>query len=285
MTAVEYTLFEEYTDQQLYQILLGMKQNVDVIQYADPQYSEWQMLKIREALSDGLDVSILLDHRWDNDMTSVLQFALYDGLDLLHYANEGYSADQIQEIHKGYLSGVDVNAYSYQVYSAGQMRQLRLAMEEGINYLIFRDPLYPPESMSILRTALKNGYDIADKFNPSMTYQEISQVLLTMVDSRKYAQYVVSRDLRNVERVASSEDELIELLKKKGYEITQDEDSLFVIPPGCSAAVEIEYSEDGHGCRNDSGNKVYYSLPFWQSDEFDVLWQEIRNRATENRER
>ena len=87
MTAVEYTLFEAYNKQQLCEIMKGMEQNVDVIQYADPRYSDWQMWKIREALNDGLDVTCLLDHRWDDEMTSVLQFALYDGMDLSSYAD------------------------------------------------------------------------------------------------------------------------------------------------------------------------------------------------------
>jgi hypothetical protein len=106
MTAVEYTLFESYNKQQLCEIMKGMEQNVDVIQYADPRYSDWQMWKIREALNDGLDVTCLLDHRWDDEMTSVLQFALYDGMDLSSYADKGFSAAQIQVIHKGFRNRI-----------------------------------------------------------------------------------------------------------------------------------------------------------------------------------
>ncbi len=278
MKAVEYTLLDEYTDQQLHQIMLGMKQNVDVIQYADPRYSDWQMEKIREALLDELDVTILLDHRWDNDMTSVLQFALYDGLDLSHYADYGFTANQIQEIHKGLLRGVDVKAYTYKIYRPEQMAELRQALEDGVDILLLNDPRYSPETMRLLRVAAKDGYNIEGKFDFSMTHSEIGQALLSMANERAYARYMVSRELKNIEHTVSSEKEVIEVLKNKGYSVSQDENTLLVTPPNYSASVEIEHSEVGYSYVDETGNKVYYSLPFWQSEEFDFLWQRVGRR-------
>jgi len=286
MTAVEYTLFEEYTDQQLHQIMLGMKQNVDVVQYADPKYSEWQMWKIREALNDGLDVTVLLDHRWDDEMTSVLQFALYSGLDLSSYAYKGFSADQIHVIYDGLRKGIDVEPYAKTIYSAEQMEQLRRGLEDGVNILLFHDPRFSPEMMRLLRVAVKDGYDIEGKFDFSMTYSEIGQALLSMADERAYARYMVSRELKNIERTASSEKEVIEMLKNKGYSVSQDKNTLLVTPPIYSASVEIEHSETGYSYVDETGNKIYYSLPFWQSEEFDYLWQRVskREEAAKNNE-
>ncbi len=285
MTAVEYTLFEAYNKQQLCEIMKGMEQNVDVIQYADPRYSDWQMWKIREALNDGLDVTCLLDHRWNDEMTSVLQFALYDGMDLSSYADKGFSAAQIQVIHKGFRNGIDVEAYAYTIYSSEQMNQLRQALEEGVSIFLLNDPRYTPEIMSLIRTAAKDGYDVAGKFEPSMSYEEISQELLAMANERNYARYVVSRDLRQVEQMATTENELLELLRKKGYEITQNEDLTYATPPDHTAPIEIEHSAAGYGYIDDAKNKVYYSLPFWQSEEFDVLWQRVSKRESVDRER
>ena len=45
----------------MYQIRLGLKDNLDVSLYVDEKYSWQQMSQIRKALNNGLDVSSYLD--------------------------------------------------------------------------------------------------------------------------------------------------------------------------------------------------------------------------------
>ena len=49
---------EQFNNEQLFQIKIGLEANVDVSIYATPEFTRKQMYEIREGLEQGLDVSV-----------------------------------------------------------------------------------------------------------------------------------------------------------------------------------------------------------------------------------
>lgn len=98
-----------YTADQWKEIENGMKHQLDVRVYANPEYTERQMREIRIGLDKGVDVSA--------------------------FASPEFSDKQMREIRRGVEAGIDVSSYAHADISAGDMRKAFFALKDGTNAL------------------------------------------------------------------------------------------------------------------------------------------------------
>ena len=68
---------EQFNNEQLFQIKIGLEANVDVSIYANPEFTRKQMYEIREGLEQGLDVSVYAKPEIDGFDMGNLRYKLY----------------------------------------------------------------------------------------------------------------------------------------------------------------------------------------------------------------
>ncbi len=98
-----------YTPDQWKEIESGMRHQLDVKVYANPDYTAGQMKEIRLGLDKGADVSA--------------------------FASPEFSDKQMREIRRGVEAGLDVSSYAHPDISAGDMRKAFFALKDGTNAL------------------------------------------------------------------------------------------------------------------------------------------------------
>ena len=90
----------QFDEDQQVQIRIGIKSNLDVSIYANPEYSWRQMEEIRKGLKEDLDVSWYANPSISVREMELIRWGLEDDLDVSLYANKGCSLKYMREIRE-----------------------------------------------------------------------------------------------------------------------------------------------------------------------------------------
>ena len=88
----------QFDEDQQVQIRIGIKSNLDVSIYANPEYSWRQMEEIRKGLKQSLDISWNANPSISARAMELIRWGLEDNLDVSLYANKGYSFKHMRDI-------------------------------------------------------------------------------------------------------------------------------------------------------------------------------------------
>ena len=83
----------------MFEIKVGLEQNLDVSLYAKTDYNEHQMKDILWGLQDGLDVSIYVK-KFNREQMWQIRIGLKANLDVSQYAKVEYNWKEMKEIRK-----------------------------------------------------------------------------------------------------------------------------------------------------------------------------------------
>lgn len=96
------------------------------------EFDTKQKLIIREGLKENLDVKIYANPNYSDELMAELKRGIEHGLDLRKYIKD-YDCQQINEIRLGIEHGINIKEYLNKNYTSSQMREIRLALEAGLS--------------------------------------------------------------------------------------------------------------------------------------------------------
>lgn len=147
---------KHFNHKQMAEILKGMLQGVDIMQYRRLGLKAEQMRELRLALKDGIDVSGWNNHNVDAESMRELRRGYRHGmrLDMSKINVSDFKAEQIHELWKGFEQKLDVNQYLDAGYEAAQMRELRLGLRAGLDISAYQSVCFSAEQMRLIRYRL-----------------------------------------------------------------------------------------------------------------------------------
>lgn len=121
-----------FTKEQIKQLQLGKKNNVNIKIYANPKLSAEQMEVIRKALESGLHGEWIADPAYKVEVMKYLVADMKYGVDVSYYLNPEYSLEQLRELGSGFIAGVDVSKYADPSMSVDEMVRIREELEREV---------------------------------------------------------------------------------------------------------------------------------------------------------
>lgn len=145
-----------FNNKQMAEILKGMLQGVDIMQYRRLGLDAGQMRELRLALKDGIDVSGWNNQNIKAEAMRELRRGYLHGmrLDMDKIDVSRFQAAQIHELRKGFEQKLDVNQYLDSAYEAEQMRELRLGLRAGLDISPYQSVCFSAEQMRLIRYRL-----------------------------------------------------------------------------------------------------------------------------------
>lgn len=125
-------LHSTFTPEQIKELKLGKKHEVNYKIYANPKFSTEQMKILRETLELKLNAKLFADPEYDIQVMQFLKADLKNKMDIKYYLNPKYNLKQVAQLSLGYLHGIDVSKYSSPALSASEMETKRIALEQKL---------------------------------------------------------------------------------------------------------------------------------------------------------
>ena len=170
----------EYFAVQMRQIRFGLEEGLDVSLYNSKQFDWFQMEEIRLGLKDGIDAAVYADPKYPYMVMRELRRALEDNIHLEKYAAVG--ADMLHELHRAILDKQNIMPYIKQGYVPEQLSEIRRAMRQGCNIDPYLNKLYRDVSIREITEGLKRGLDVSVYANPEYSWQQMREIRLGLED-------------------------------------------------------------------------------------------------------
>lgn len=170
----------EYFAVQMRQIRFGLEEGLDVSLYNSKQFDWFQMEEIRLGIKDGIDAAVYADPKYPYMVMRELRRALEDNIHLEKYAAVG--ADMLHELHRAILDKQNIMPYIRQGYVPEQLSEIRRAMRQGCNIDPYLNKLYRDVSIREITEGLKRGLDVSVYANPEYSWQQMREIRLGLED-------------------------------------------------------------------------------------------------------
>ncbi|MFI3211568.1 MAG: hypothetical protein R3Y64_11045 [Peptostreptococcaceae bacterium] len=199
---------------QLNEIILGIKDNLDISIYEDKSFSCFEMKEIRLGLLSGVNIlkeftgeeyltarpkirevrrlmgykrdkslninsiEYLLDnkHLYDNHQLRVLTDGIKDDLDISIYSDNRYDGFQMEEIRSSMIHNVDFTKYLNPKHHYKKMRELKLLAIKGldIDFLI----QYPYSEIASIKVLLNDGIEVEKYLGEGYSVNQLRKIQL-----------------------------------------------------------------------------------------------------------
>ena len=166
----------EFDEDQLYYLLLGCMNGVDVSCYAKPEFDWMQMNAILLGLEAGVDVSCYADTKFNWMQMKQIRLGLQEGLDVSVYAKSEFDFNQMEQIRRGLQEGLDISIYAKPEFNEDQMEVILLGLEQGLDVNVYAIPKFNSGQMSIIRSGIEKGYDVSVYAKPEFNYGQMWQI-------------------------------------------------------------------------------------------------------------
>lgn len=179
---------QNYVNDQIQEIKLGLEHGLDVTLYADKEYFAVQMRQIRFGLEEGLDVSLYNSKQYDWFQMEEIRLGLKSGLNACVYANPKYSYMVMRELRKSLEDNIHLEKYA--AVGAEMLHELHMAILDKQNIMPYIRQGYVPEQLSEIRRAMRHGCDIdpyLNKLYRDVSIREITEGLERGLDVSVYA--------------------------------------------------------------------------------------------------
>lgn len=195
---------EQYDEDQMEEIRIGMEEGLDVSIYADPEYMPLQMEAIRIGLEKGLDVSKYANRKFDWFQMDEIRLGLEYDLPVSRYANPDLSYQIMHEIRLGLAAGIDLGrrtdldwktleqlrlAHTYGIdldsyvdrgYNSYQLEEIRIAQETGINIDLYLRPDFRAAAIREIRLGLEEFVDVSVYAKIEYSWMQMRELRLAL---------------------------------------------------------------------------------------------------------
>lgn len=214
---------EHYFQEQIQELIIGLKEGLEISFYANPFYDWYQMKEIRLGLENKVDVRKYADVKIDYFTMRQIRKGLQIGIDLYPVYRSGYSAQVLRQLRRAYRNHIDLIPYVKAGYdylqleeiaamlndhedvdyylkmglSGAQLSEIRLGLDAGINIAEYTDKKYNWMQMRELRLGLEKGINVSLYQNQYYDYKqmyEIRQGLEHNLDVTQYAKLRFSEE-------------------------------------------------------------------------------------------
>jgi len=86
--------FKQFDEDQQYEIIKGLKNNLNILIYAKKEFDEYKMNQIRLGLEKKLDVSVYAKKEFDSGQMKQIRKGLENDVDVYIYANLSFDSKQ-----------------------------------------------------------------------------------------------------------------------------------------------------------------------------------------------
>ncbi len=177
----------EYFAVQMRQIRFGLEEGLDVSLYNSKQYDWFQMEEIRLGLAAGVDAKVYANPKYEFRVMRELRKALEDDIHLEKYAAVG--AEMLRELHKAILDKQNIMPYIKQGYVPEQLREIRRAMRLGCDIDPYLHKLYRDVSIREITEGLERGLDVSIYAKPEYSWQQMKEIRLGLEDHMDVSVY------------------------------------------------------------------------------------------------
>lgn len=213
MTGMDDVLSAKFTKDQLEEIELGLKDDVDVSFYAKEEFLAIQMRQIRIGLLSGVRVSVYSDPTFDWFQMEELRLGLENHVNVEKYKNPQLSYRKMREIRKGLMAGidlsnqagkqpevlrqirkayvdrVDISKYVEEKYNPGQLREIRKALVEGLKIDDYVSVEYRGSALHELIKGLQSGVDVSVYADPNYSWRQMREIRLGLENQLDVSRY------------------------------------------------------------------------------------------------
>ena len=191
---------QDFVNDQLHEIRLGLENGVDVSRYADKEYFAVQMRQLRFGLEEGLDISLYNSKQFDWFQMEEIRLGLKVGIDAASYADPKYSFEVMRELRKALEDNIHLERYAQ--VGAEMLHELHRAILDRQNIMPYIKQGYVPEQLTEIRRAMRHGCDIDQYLNKlyrGVAIREITEGLERGLDVSVYANTEYSwRQMREI---------------------------------------------------------------------------------------
>lgn len=170
------------------EIRLGLEEGIDVSYYSNEEYNYKTMKRIRKAILELKDKGIdLFDFK--GKRKEIIKDGLRYGIDVYPLCNEDINNEKAKELFIGLISNVDLTKYLYD-FNGKQLREIRLGLMAGLDVEEYANTDLNEKQMKEIREGIKEGLDVSLYKNPMFDYlqmREIKSGLKKGIDVTKYA--------------------------------------------------------------------------------------------------
>lgn len=182
------SFIQQFTEEQLKQIELGKKANLDTSVYADSAYTWQQMALIRQGLIDHLDVSVYTNPKYNVSQMKQIYLGLKKNLDVSKYADPSISARQMEQIRSSLTSEKETKVKSQ--FTEEQLEQINKGKEEGINVSIYTNPKFTADQMKKIRYILSSVNQDTHRYSQILKYLDEDLKILISPDSHYDSDFI-----------------------------------------------------------------------------------------------
>lgn len=167
---------EDFLAIQMRQIRLGLLSGVMVSRYNDPQFDWFQMEEIRIGLENHIDVDKYSSPDIPYMKMRQIRKALMVGIDLTSQLDR--NADILRQIRKAAVSGIDISKYVLEGYNAGQLAEIRKGLEKGLDIQEFIAIEYRGGSIREICKGLEAGIDVSVYADEEYSWRQMREIRL-----------------------------------------------------------------------------------------------------------
>ena len=171
--------------EQMAEILQGLDAGVDVSWYAKPEFNEIQMDEICRGLKAGLNVSCYAKPEFNSLQMSEIRRGLEQGLDVSWYAKPEFDWEEMIEIRRGLEKGLDVSLYAKPEFDADQMSEILEGVEASVDVSIYAKSVFNFLQMSEIRRGLEKGLDVSEYADPNISEEEMKEIRLELLQQQE----------------------------------------------------------------------------------------------------
>ena len=161
---------------QMRQIRLGLLSGVMVSKYNDPKFDWFQMEEIRIGLENHIDVDKYCSPEIPYMKMRQIRKALMLGIDLTSQLDK--NADVLRQIRKAVVAGIDISKYVIQGYNAGQLAEIRKGIEKGLDIEDYVAIEYRGGSIREICKGLESGIDVSVYADEEYSWRQMREIRL-----------------------------------------------------------------------------------------------------------
>lgn len=180
----------------LYQIYLGIKQDIDVSIYDNPKYTSNSMMCIREALVKGLDYKLFAKPELNDAQINTLISLLSKGVDISKFNNHEFKEPEMKFLGDRILEGSDISVYFCEKghFCLDKMKVIKKMTEINFDFsLIDLSPFNNQQLREIYKGALSK-IDYKIYINPEYSYKVMEEIRKTLELGLEVSEYSLEID-------------------------------------------------------------------------------------------
>lgn len=151
---------KDYSGKQLYWIIKGIKNNLDISVYDNIDYSGKQMKYLYKALLKGIDITPFIINNYSDDLLEYVIECIYNGIDVSKIHLNNYTEEQIHSLLYTLAEGEELKSLLDMEFSEKQAELITDLQRMGINIVDYINPSMDLAYINEVAYGIKNNLEI-----------------------------------------------------------------------------------------------------------------------------